>query len=81
MKIVSRTSRIDNYGKIKEVIRQVQEGKFNDMTLEQVLDQLLHRKVGDRMIRVCTPMERMRDDEIASPKAKNYDDMDAPEKS
>ena len=47
------------------------------MTLEQVLGKLLHRKVGERMLRVCTPMERMRDDEVASPKAKNYDDMDA----
>ena len=78
MKIVSRTSRLDNYIKMKEQIRKIQDGKISDMTLEQVLEELLHRKVGERMIRVCTPMERLRDDEVASPKARNYDESEAP---
>lgn len=76
-KIVTKTSRLDHYMDMKERIREIQKGKTSELTLEQVLDKLFHRKVGERMIRVSTPIARLRDDDVASPKAKNYNQTDS----
>ena len=37
-KIVTKTSRLDHYMDMKERIREIQQGKTSELTLEQVLD-------------------------------------------
>ena len=36
----------------------IARGELDDLNLDQMMTRLLHRKVGDRMIRVCTPLRR-----------------------
>ena len=43
-----------------------------DMKLDDIIVRLGFRKVCDRVLRVCTPLERGSADNVPSPKHKNY---------
>ena len=69
-----KTNTYDNYQTIRNKIKQIDAGRVHDMTLEQILRELLHRKVGERAIRMCTPLGNgYKIDEVPSPKAKTYE--------
>ena len=69
-----KTNTLDNYQVIKDKVKQIDAGRVHDMTLEQILRELLHRKVGERAIRMCTPLGNgFKTDEVPSPKAKTYE--------
>ena len=71
-----KTNTFDNYQSIKDKVKQINSGKIHDMTLEQILRELLHRKVGERAIRMCTPISQgFKIDEVPSPKAKTYENI------
>ena len=50
---------------------------MHDITLEKIMEELQHRKVGERMLRVCTPMTRCYDD-VPSPKGREVEVAGAP---
>lgn len=56
---------------MKEHIKAIARGELADLTLDQMLLQLLQRKVGERVIRVSTPLNRGFRDEVPSP-TNNY---------
>ena len=58
---------------IKDRIKKINEGKIHNMTLDQILTDLLHRKVGERAIRMATPLSQGKKDEVPTPKAKSYE--------
>ena len=43
------------------------------MTLDQILTELLKRRVGERAIRMSTPLSQGKKDEVPTPKAKSYE--------
>lgn len=71
-KVAVKTSRLDNYQQMKEQIREIKAGKFKDMTLDQILFILLQRRVGDRLLRCCSPLSAFKSDEVPSPTVKSY---------
>ena len=61
------------YYEMKEQIKSIAKGDFSKFSVNQMLDRLLHRKVGERPIRYCTPLRKGNIDEVPSPVAKKYE--------
>ena len=68
--------RRDTYFVIEEQKKQFQKGGLKEMTLDKLMEKFKQRKVGERMIRVSSPLASFRPDDIPSPLAKNYDMQD-----
>ena len=72
-KVSTQTVRRDTYLVIEEQKKQFQKGVLKEMTLDKLMEKFKQRKVGERMIRVSSPLASFRPDDIPSPLAKNYD--------
>ena len=59
---------------MKEQIKRIQAGEIESMTLDEILKELCSRKIGQRAIRLATPLHRrVPEDEVPSPKMKFYE--------
>ena len=75
-KVSTQTVRRDTYFVIEEQKKQFQKGVLKEITLDKLMEKFKQRKVGERMIRVSSPLASFRPDDIPSPLAKNYDMQD-----
>ena len=59
---------------MKEQIKIIQNEDFQLITLDEIMDHYKSRKVGERLVRVSTPIAELRwiEEDIPSPMAKNY---------
>ena len=71
-KVCSKTLRLDSYYEMKQRIREINSGKYKELTLGNVMLVLLQRRVGERMLRCSSPLQAFKSDEIPSPSAKSY---------
>ena len=71
-KVCSKTLRLDSYYEMKQRIREINSGKYKELTLGNVMLVLLQRRVGERMLRCSSPLLAFKSDEIPSPSAKSY---------
>ena len=57
---------------MKNTIRAIERDEMPELKLDDILVKLGFRKVCDRVLRVCSPIERSNTENVPSPKHKSY---------
>ena len=71
-KLFTKVISMDDYADLKNTIRTMERGEMPVLKLDDILVKLGYRKVCDRILRVCTPIERSVTENVPSPKHKTY---------